>query len=194
MIKINLLGDDTAVDHSGKLIVAGYVLSLVMFCAIFYFMGQSVGADVARLTHETDLLTKQLNKLKETTKEVHELENKRQELNDKLAVIAKLKRNKIGPVRVMDDLNLAIPERAWVSDMKESAGVLRLVGFALDNQTIAVFMKDLEASDYFDAVELVETKQADREGVKIKAFTLDTKVNYAGKIKVEPPKPGSTTG
>jgi hypothetical protein len=129
------------------------------------------------------------------------LESKREDLNNKLAVIATLRRSKVGPVRVLDDLNMAVPERAWLSEIKEASGLLKINGVALDNQTVSLFMKDLEASDYFDNIELVESKQAlakasdpsqlldltkgeSSDSVKINQFALQTRVLYAGKLKM----------
>jgi type IV pilus assembly protein PilN len=137
------------------------------------------------MNSEAAKLERQLAALQETTKEVRELDKKRTELNDKLVVIATLKRNKAGPVRVMDDLNMSLPERAWLTEFREGAGTLRMIGTALDNQTIATYMKDLQASDYFTAVDLVETKQIESKGVKIKNFTLDAKITYTGKLRKE---------
>lgn len=185
MIKINLLGDDTVQDNSGTFIIAAYAASIVACLGLFAIMQGYLNSKVNTLKSESAKLEGQLARLQETTKEVKDLDKKKAELNDKLVVIATLKRNKVGPVRILDDLNLALPERAWILEVKEGGGNLRISGFALDSQTIASFMKDLGASDYFTGVELVETKIVDRKGVKIRDFSLDAKVSYAGKIKLK---------
>lgn len=185
MIKINLLGDDTVQDNSGTFVIAGYCASLVFAVAILFWMQSAMTARVTSAKNETAKLESQLAKLQETTKEVKDLDKKRAELNDKLVVIATLKRNKAGPVRVLDDLNLALPERAWIVEVKENSGQLHISGIALDNQTIATFMKDLGQSDYFSNVELGETKMIDKKGVKVREFSLDAKISYAGKIKLK---------
>lgn len=185
MIKINLLGDEVVTDSSSNLLIAAYVASLLVCLGIFYVLNSSIAEHVAKANSEAAKLERHLATLQETTKEVKELDRKRSELNDKLLVIATLKRNKAGPVRVMDDLNMALPERAWVEEVKETLGVLRLVGKALDNQTIAVYMKDLGASDYFSAVDLVQTRQIEIKGVKLVEFTLDAKISYIGKLALK---------
>lgn len=185
MIKINLLGDATVRDNSGTFIVAGYVASLVACVGIFFMMQTSINGKIDSLQAESSKLEAQLAKLQETTKEVKDLDKKRAELNDKLVVIATLKRSKVGPVRILDDLNTSLPDRAWVTEVKEASGSLRILGFALDSPTIASFMKDLATSDYFNSVDLVETKIVDMKGVRVRDFTLDAKVSYAGKIKLK---------
>lgn len=182
MIKINLLGDDTAIDHTGLLFVAGYAASVLLFLGVFFLLHSSIVSQIDESTTEVKSLETRLAKLQETTKEVKELEKKRKELREKLAVIARLKKSKIGPVFVMDDLNRSLPEKAWLTGMREKSDSMRIDGFALDNQTIAGFMKDLGKSDYYKTVDLVETKQTARGGVKLKIFTLQTKISYAGKV------------
>ena len=46
-------------------------------------------------------------------------------------------------------------------------------------------MKDLGASDYFKAVDLVQTKQIEIKGVKLVEFTLDAKISYIGKLALK---------
>ena len=182
MIKINLLGDEAAVDSSGTALVGGYLASLALVVAAFFIAYQSASSTASDLRAQSEDLSIKLAQLKELTKEVKELEAKKKSLEDKLVVIGALQKNKLGPVRALDDLNHALPEKSWILEVKESSGSVRIGGMALDNQTIASFMRDLEASDYFDKVDLVEARQAVREGVKIKAFNIQSKVLYTGKI------------
>ena len=181
MIRINLLGDDTVRDNTGQLVLAGYGASVVLFLLIFATMQHFMNSGIKELVAKQQELQTELDRLTKITVEVRDLESKEKEYNEKLLVIGRLKKSKTGPVRVLDDLNKAIPERAWLTGMKEQGGVLRLEGRALDNQTIAVLMKDLDTSTFFDAVDLVETKQIeDNKGVKFKEFVLSTNVSYTG--------------
>ncbi len=189
MIKINLLGDETVIDTSGTWVLIGYVLSVVVLLIICGAMYLTASAAIEEGRVEADTLAVRLKKLQEVTKEVRELEARKKELSDKTSVIAVLKKNKLGPVRILDDLNTALPDRAWLAEIRETGGLMRISGYALDNQTIAAFMKALEVSTYFESVDLGESREVDRNGAKIKEFTLLTKVVYAGGVKkaVEPP-------
>jgi type IV pilus assembly protein PilN len=180
MIKINLLGEPPTIDRSTQRWLGAYGASLLVLLVVCFIARALTTARIEVLEVETAALNSELLQLKKQTKEVRELDAKRKELYSKLNVIAQLKLTKVGPVRVLDDLNAAVPERVWLTEIAESAAVLRMSGYALDNQTIAAFMKELERSDFFDTVELVETKQMERAGVKIKLFTLESKINFAG--------------
>lgn len=182
-IKINLLGERIKKGAESALWLAAYAVSLLSCAGLFFFLLSSVGAELRQKDANIAQLEAQLSKLKVVTKEVRELDKKKNELAEKIAVMAALKKKKVGPVKVLDDLNISLPEKAWITNIKELEGaVLKISGFALDNQTIAAFMKSLDASDYFSNVDLVETKQAIVQGVGIKEFILQSKINYLGKL------------
>ena len=181
MIKINLLGEEVKDGGNNIWWLVGFGATAIVLVVGFALAYLSLGSAIEEQKSQTQLLEAKLENLKKTTKEVRELEVKRKELRDKLAVIATLKLNKTGPVRVMDDLNQALPERAWLKGVTEKEKVMTIQGLALDNPTISAFMKAMEGSPYFRDINLVASKQADWQGSKIKQFDLQTKVNYAGK-------------
>ena len=176
MIKINLLGEDAVQDNSGIIFVGSWGASLVALLLLCFFVQGSLSSALEKTEQEVARLEGELTELKKKTKEVEKLEKLRKDLNAKISVIAKLKLSKRGPVRVVDDLNMAIPEKAWITSVKEKSNNLRITGKALDNQTIAEFMKDLAASDYYETVDLVETKQSKHKGIKVKSFIVSANV------------------
>ena len=146
---------------------------------------------IGRLDAEMETLKVEVAKYEELTKEAKDLEKKRNELQAKIDVIRDLDRKRVGPTRVLLDLSGAVPEKLWVEDFNEIGGSANIVGFALDNQTVAAFMRQLEASDYFNNVDLTEATQP--EGAEVKSFASDTgtirfkrfviraSINYFGK-------------
>jgi type IV pilus assembly protein PilN len=185
MIKINLLGNDTAVDHSGQLVIGAFCASLILTAGLCFYLTSYLGGEVADLTMQKAAKEKQLAQIQLVTQKVKDIEKKQRDLEERLVRIATLKRNKLGPVRVLDALNTAIPERAWLSEAREKGDIMRLEGLALDGETISQFMRELEKSDYFPKVELDVAKQVDRQGVKIQSFSIRATVSYAGKIDIE---------
>jgi type IV pilus assembly protein PilN len=180
MIRINLLGDDTVIDHTAKIVLLSYAASqafLIVACILLYTWSTQ---HLSNLESDSERLQTELVRLREVTKEVRELETKKVEIANKLDVMAQLKSAKKGPVRVLDDLNTAIPDRAWLDDFKEKGGHLLLSGVALDNETIASFMKNLEKSNYFKTVDLEQAMQAVRKDVKVKNFSLKSAISYTG--------------
>ena len=85
MIKINLLGDETAIDHTAKFVVGGYLLSIVVSLISCYLLYSSTSAKIRAAEGEIEQLETKLAQLKEKTTEARELEKKRDELEQKLA-------------------------------------------------------------------------------------------------------------
>ena len=91
--------------------------------------------------------------------EIEKFKQQKQELERKLDVIRELNAQKTGPVEMLDELSLIIPEKAWLSSITNKGATIVLEGSAVDNTTIATFMKQLQASKHFDNVTLVLSKQ-----------------------------------
>lgn len=185
MIKINLIddSDDGSFNAIVQLVLFG--VSLVVIVLSFVIFSHNLGYDTQLLTREQEMLRDELVSLKETTREVRGLEKKRETLKRKIDIIQTLKKRKTGPVRVLDDFNISLPEKSWITELRENSSVLRIVGLALDNQTIADLMKELQSSPYFIKVDLVETRQVTWRNVKMKRFTLSAKVTYSGEGDIE---------
>jgi Tfp pilus assembly protein PilN len=66
--------------------------------------------------------------------------------------------------------------------LKESRGTLTLQGTAMDNETVALFMTNLEKSDYISAVDLQSTRMRTvaEHRLNVSDFTLECKT-YAFK-------------
>jgi type IV pilus assembly protein PilN len=182
MIRINLMPRAEARRQAARqrdkqiavLVAAG--LAAVILIAEFITRREAGQVDAIAEEHETELA--ELNK---KHNESILLEKKRAQLQAKLATIDILERQRHGPVHVLDDLSSATPDKLWLTEMKESGGSLTLTGRGLDNQTIAQFMRKLSASPYFENVDLVETKQIEEGAAKLKQFTINARVNYAGR-------------
>lgn len=178
MIRINLLGDVKTGDPNKMLWIVGYLGSIVLLVGgVIYYSG-TIKEQLERKVEVEKTLERELEELSEKTKLVKTLEGKKRKLKNKLRLIAQLKKGKVGPVRVLDDLNNAVPSKVWLMELSEGSRLMRLKGRALTNQDIALFMKNLEGSEYFVGVELKESRQmyyskktgAVQAGLDISAF------------------------
>jgi type IV pilus assembly protein PilN len=183
LVKINLLGVRKKKGAKVALWLSLYVSTLALAALCFMLSLNAINIDLKDKVQQAQFLEKQLNKLKVVTKEVRELSDKKKNLSEKIAVMAALRKKKSGPVRVMDDLNFSVPERAWLVEVKELEGsFLKFSGYALDFETISLFLKNLESSDYFSDVDLIDSKKATVKGVNITEFVIQGKVNYLGRL------------
>ncbi len=154
MIKINILGDKTALDNTAVLMMFVYLFLLVGLLATCTLMYFGTIEKNKTLVAEKTSLESELNNLYRRTTSVKELDKKRKILKSKLGVLARLKNSKVGPVRVLDDLNNSTPDEVWLLGIDEKNGGMTITGRAITPQDVASFMDNLQKSDYFDVDDL----------------------------------------
>ena len=179
MIRINLISAREIQAEIGKrqdLTVAaislGATLALILVVFLYQFFRSAI------LEHDLASLRQEITALESKVKEVAELQKKIAELRERVKVLDDLSKKKIGPVRVMENLSEATPARLWLTEFKENSGNLSMTGMAVDNQTVADFLKALQASAYFRDVELVETSQIEQDKLLLKKFSLRSRLFY----------------
>ena len=190
MIRINLLPFRAARKKENirrQLMVYG--LSVVLLFLVMGWTFIHLTSTLSDLKKEKDDIEVKLKSYELTIKKIAELEKKIKEIRAKLEVIRELERNKTGPVHLLDEIAMAVPrEKLWLSSMKETRGSLTLTGTAMDNETIALFMTNLEKSEYISGVDLQSAKLRTIPEYKLNVadFVLEAKT-YAFKEKAGPP-------
>jgi type IV pilus assembly protein PilN len=123
-------------------------------------------------------MTKEKKSFDKVVKELAALEQKRLDLNNKIAIINKLKSDSSLTVRVLDEVAKIIDSnRMWLTSLDQRGGSLKLTGFALDNQTVAQFMDELKTSPYITSVNLNNSSLEQVSGTDLKSFGLSCSVS-----------------
>ncbi len=104
------------------------------------------------------------------------LEARREALRHKIEVINELKRNQIGPVRIMDEVSRALPELVWLTKLSLKGTSLTLNGTAMDENPVANYYSNLDASPFFEEPTL---KNLTRSKGDTFNFTLHSVFTYA---------------
>ncbi len=183
MIKINLLPikqKQRQYTVVYQLVVGGVVLLILLAgCTIDYLLQKG---KERRLIAEQQKLEREIAELERLIGEVKEFEKKEAELKRKLTVIENLKNNKVGPVKMLEELSVTIPKKVWVTSVKETTTgpathSIALTGEAISDEVIAEFMTKLEESDYFANVNLVEARATGvKQGISLQAFQITTEM------------------
>ncbi len=177
MIRINLLSDREAIrKETTRQLISIYVLVLVLALVISGAVHFTLYQKKKGIEEDIQLTKTRLEELKEKVAEVERYKQFKAELLKKLDVIRSLKKNKILSVQLLDILSQTTPERMWLAKLTKKDGDLTLEGYAIDNETIAAFMKDLEATDIVSNVELRLTENRDLQGVALKHFLVTASV------------------
>ena len=173
MIRINLL-PVRAAQKKEKLRsqVTILVLSLVLVglvCGALFVQQQRTNEG---LQQEIADINRRNTELQSRIGEVRDYEKRKADLEQKLSVLAELKNQKTGPVRLLDDLSDALPEELWLTSFSEQNGSIDLAGIADTEQRVALFMETLERSEHYSNIELTVTEQTTVGNRRMQRFTL----------------------
>jgi type IV pilus assembly protein PilN len=174
MIEINLLPVRAARRRESirlQLSVAGLTVFLVIVCIIL--LSANLKKREAAVDKQTALVKEEILKLDEIVGEIEKLKQEKAKLEKKNDVIKDLDKGRLRAVYILDGMSQNTPEKIWIETMDKSGKSLKITGVALDNETIANFMRILENSKYFSGVELGASEQIKRGGMKLKKFNLN---------------------
>jgi len=194
MIKINLLPFREArkKENIRRQITIYCLTTALLFTVMIYYFLQ-LNSTIGSLREDEKNVKAELARYQKTVSKINQLEKKIKEINAKLNVIKELEKNKTGPVHLLEEITYAVPrDKLWLSSLKESGGKLTLTGTAMDNETVALFMTNLERSEYINSVELQSTRMRSLPQYKLRVsdFVLECRT-YAFKEAVKPqPKKG----
>jgi len=160
------------------------VFVLVLLLAIV--TGNKIST-IADLKSENKVLSTKKASYQPILNEIEKLKKDKKEQETKLEVIKKLKTGSQTTVRALDKIASLTPtNRLWLKSLKQTGNSVDLTGIALDNATIAQYMKGMTNSEYFSSAELSKSDQTIIAGAKLKSFQL--KINIAPLKQEEEPE------
>ena len=75
--------------------------------------------------------------------EVNNINQRKQDVQGKLDILAKLRKQRTGPVRMLDALSTAIPKKVWLTGFDEKGNAVKMTGRAASHEDVAEFMRSL---------------------------------------------------
>jgi len=112
--------------------------------------------------------------------EVKNIRELKKFIETKLKIIDELKQTRNLPVRIIDEVVRALPEKGWLKELQIQDRTLKLGGMAQSNAVVANFMNNLSASPFISNVKLGQVSLNTAKD-KVKTFNLES--TFA------PPKP-----
>jgi type IV pilus assembly protein PilN len=77
--------------------------------------------------------------------EVNNINARKKDVQAKLAILADLRKQRSGPVRMLDALSTAIPKKVWLTNFDEKANAVKMTGRAASHEDVAEFMRALQS-------------------------------------------------
>jgi type IV pilus assembly protein PilN len=110
-------------------------------------------------------------------KQLSDLQTEKQKYTKILNEIKEMKQSSSLTVHILDEVaTLTPPNRMWLTGLSQTGSALQLSGMALDNQTVAKYMDDLENSFYIQNVQLSGSSMKNYAERNLKAFSVSCNV------------------
>ena len=179
MIRVNLLASGpgaaqprTVVSKEQRPAMIGLCMLLVTGLSIggwWYYLNQQLA------TTEQGIVTAEarIDQLKDAMKLLESARQHKAELEERLALIERLRTAKSAPVRMLDLLNESVTDGLWLMEIKQSATTVQLEGRAMSHTAITDFAQSLQVAGFFKMpVEIVTTLMESVEDATVIRFVL----------------------
>ena len=182
MIRINLLPFRAARKKENvRRQVSIFILSLALVLIVLGWIHFYLQSKHKTLTHNVAEVKKELEFYKKKDSEMRELRQKLKMLEQRKGVIDGLEAQRFKPVHILGSLTQkVVPERMWLTKLKLRGNRLQLSGIAVDNNTVADFMDNLEtipkmdepSAPLYGRVQLTSVQQQKVRSVNLKKFEM----------------------
>ena len=185
MIRINLLPFRAARKKENvRRQVSVFLLSLVLVLIVLGWIHIYLQSKQNKMTENVAEVKKELELYKKKDHEMRELRQKLKTLEQRKGVIDGLEAQRFKPVHVLDNLTQKIvPNRMWLTNLTLRGSRLQLSGIAVDNNTVADFMDNLETiptmrpadqspAALYSRVQLTSVQQQQVRSINLKKFDM----------------------
>jgi len=173
MIRVNLLPVRAARRKESirqQFSIAG--LSLLLLFIIMGGLYWGAASKISALDEDIKSGEAELRTLNKKVGELAKIKEQKKLVMEKLRVVNELEARRKGPVKLFQKISAAIPEKAWITSLKETSGGVTLKGFATTEEVVADFMRGLERFPDLGRVELDIVNKVKKGSVPHFSFTI----------------------
>ncbi len=181
MIRINLLGQARpkaprrAVPLEATLQIVFFLVALSAAVGFLFIHWWLMSQDVKKMQGEIASLQSQKARLEILKQQVDSFERQKGVLQQRIAVIEDLQRNRTGGQELLDTVAITVTrsDALWLTSLTRKGNSLTFEGSAASINAVANFITQLKRSGYFQKVEIKESHQDERNtAVQTFVFTL----------------------
>lgn len=200
MIRINLLAVEREQKKRPSLLATQKVAiaGSAILAAAALFLGWrfvSLRQESARVDAEIKEAQLETQRLRTVLQDVQNFEARKQQLQQRVALIEELRKGQSGPVRMLDEISRALPDRLWLTTLAQDTTGVKLDGRTTSLTALSDFVGNLENSGYFARpVEIIDSQLENVQGAgdvvkfSVKAqFQLPSTPTSAGPAAAAPP-------
>jgi len=167
VIRINLLAAErerakkkaVTFGTAGQKMAVGCSLILVLAVMFIGWRFWSLNRDSTQLDAEIAAAQQETTRLHSVIQQVQQFEQRKAQLQQRVALIETLRKGQTGPVHMLDQVSRALPQMLWLTELKQTSADDVVIDGKCTNQTaVAEFISNLEASGYFKkSIEIIST-------------------------------------
>ncbi|CRL49269.1 PilN domain-containing protein [Pseudomonas sp. URMO17WK12:I11] len=139
-----------------------FLLTLVgvLLCSVggVLVADQFISGAIDRQAARNAYIGKQIAVVDERIAQISDLKARRQQLVERMRIIQDLQGNRPISGRIFDQLARTLPDGVYFTEVKMIGKTLSITGAAESNNRVSDLMRNLDASDWFDAPSLTEVK------------------------------------
>lgn len=191
MIRINLLAVERKPERRApalagqKVAILGTVI-LAAAALLIVWRVFALRQDAARLDEDLRAAQAEQARLRSILEQVKDFESRRQQLQQRVALIEQLRQGQSGPVRMLDEVSRAMPDRLWLTAMAQDTTGVKIDGRTTSLTSLSDFVGNLESSGFFARpVEILESQVDASAGA-------DDVVRFAVRAQFQPPAAAAT--
>ena len=165
------------------------VLTLIVTIGAVGLVHSHINDQRARADLRVRQMQQDIKQFDPQLKQVAAFKKKKSKLEKKIDIIDGLDKARSGPVRLLSELASRAPERLWLKSLHAKGATISLKGESLDNELVALFLSNLNASKFFSEVDLDSTQieEGKSGGLKLVSFEITAHLasnkKSAGKAK-----------
>ena len=189
MIRINLLSGErkkaarAPVFDLGKQITLACVLVVVGSAAGIGYWYWSLTQEAAKVEQDITAAQQEVARLRPIIAEVARFEAQRQRLQERVQLIAQLRKGQGLPVQMLDQVSRSVPDMLWLTSMEQAGGDLTIEGRSTTLVALSDFVGNLGTSEFFKKpIEILDSKvdsDGQTRGVEIIRFTVKAQLAAA---------------
>jgi type IV pilus assembly protein PilN len=155
MIRINLLAVErkavkrAVVFQPGQKITAACTAILIVAALFVGWRYWSLQQQSITLDKEISVAQQETTRLHAVIRPVQQFEQQKAQLQQRVVLIEQLRKTQTGPVRMLDQISLALPPMVWLTELKQTDDGVVIDGRCTTVTSLTDFVSNLEASGYF---------------------------------------------
>ncbi len=158
------------------------LLAILAVAALFFFQKSEINQERTLLAQAQE----EKRSLQDVVVKLEELQQQRELLQRKIDLIVRLQAEQPSAVIILDELSRKLPEWVWLTEASFDGEIVILKGRTVNNNLLAEYIRNLQESPHFSAVNLIQTIQRRQRNDEYNEFSLSA--------QFVPPVPPETAG